>query len=302
MGVSSSSPAAEAEVSKPATVQGSGVSRVSWFRDQVGPLNGFAIEPIENDPLSHPVSVDKITANIKKITDPITAIGGDTSDLRFMVLLSSGSFAPIHKMHMEMFDKAKEYLENKYYLKVVGGYLAPSSDSYVSSKLGNDFINLSARNAMCRLAVSNSDWIDVCPWGYPNGRSSRQLILDYLIEKFPTYKWEVREIYGADVVLRCCAYRNSMCTWLVLGRPSHTAELARVMEAVKNAGAEPSKIEIVPGELREVSSTAVRKAMRDNDCATLKAMLPDGVDEYVIREVRPIWLKAPEANPVPNKT
>lgn len=52
-----------------------------------------------------------------------------------VILLSTGSFSPLHDGHIHMMERAKEILESKGY-SVVGGYLSPSHDEYVSSKDG----------------------------------------------------------------------------------------------------------------------------------------------------------------------
>ena len=63
--------------------------------------------------------------------------------------MASGSFSPPHKMHTEMFLKARAALEKKG-ATVVAGYIVPSSDGYVSHKLGADWIPLVDRIEMCR--------------------------------------------------------------------------------------------------------------------------------------------------------
>jgi hypothetical protein len=52
-----------------------------------------------------------------------------------IILVLSGSFNPIHRMHLQTFLAAKDLLEKKYSRKVVAGYVSPSSDSYVKQKL-----------------------------------------------------------------------------------------------------------------------------------------------------------------------
>ena len=80
-----------------------------------------------------------------------------------------------------MFDLAKKELEKRSSkLKVVAGYISPSSDSYVSSKLLREAMKLESRLDMCSVACEDSDWIDVVNC-YPNSISS------FLNQQFISY-------------------------------------------------------------------------------------------------------------------
>eukprot|EP01120_Amphizonella_sp_Union-15-10_P005009 TRINITY_DN1574_c0_g1_i2.p1 TRINITY_DN1574_c0_g1~~TRINITY_DN1574_c0_g1_i2.p1 ORF type:complete len:207 (+),score=37.25 TRINITY_DN1574_c0_g1_i2:57-677(+) len=69
---------------------------------------------------------------IGKIFQNIKNKGISNNDV-CVVLMLSGSFNPVHRMHIKAFELAKKKLEEKY--PVIGGYIAPSSDPYVRSKL-----------------------------------------------------------------------------------------------------------------------------------------------------------------------
>jgi hypothetical protein len=43
-------------------------------------------------------------------------------------------------MHIEVFHAAKEHLEQNFPFQVVGGYISPCDDAYVSSKIWKGFI------------------------------------------------------------------------------------------------------------------------------------------------------------------
>ena len=47
----------------------------------------------------------------------------------------------VHKMHVQMMDLAKQFIETKLGVPVVAGFLSPSTDSYVKGKLKKDFIS-----------------------------------------------------------------------------------------------------------------------------------------------------------------
>uniref|UniRef100_A0A671PPU6 Nicotinamide/nicotinic acid mononucleotide adenylyltransferase 2 n=1 Tax=Sinocyclocheilus anshuiensis TaxID=1608454 RepID=A0A671PPU6_9TELE len=76
------------------------------------------------------------------------------------ILLSCGSFNPITKGHIHMFEKAREYLHKTGRFIVIGGIISPVHDSYGKSGL----VSSRHRLTMCQLAVQSSDWIRVDPW------------------------------------------------------------------------------------------------------------------------------------------
>ena len=80
------------------------------------------------------------------------------------ILLTTGSFAPIHNGHIDMLVKTKEYLEKKDW-QVLGGYFAPDHDSYISEKLGNEAIPINYRIKYILEAIKEySDWLTVDCW------------------------------------------------------------------------------------------------------------------------------------------
>ncbi|XP_061586899.1 nicotinamide/nicotinic acid mononucleotide adenylyltransferase 2 [Cololabis saira] len=77
-----------------------------------------------------------------------------------VILLSCGSFNPITKGHVHMFEKAREFLHKTGRFIVIGGIVSPVHDSYGKPGL----VSSRHRLTMCQLAVQNSDWIRVDPW------------------------------------------------------------------------------------------------------------------------------------------
>uniref|UniRef100_A0A3Q3N6E7 Nicotinamide-nucleotide adenylyltransferase n=1 Tax=Mastacembelus armatus TaxID=205130 RepID=A0A3Q3N6E7_9TELE len=77
-----------------------------------------------------------------------------------VILLSCGSFNPITKGHIHMFEKAREHLHKTGRFIVIGGIISPVHDSYGKPGL----VSSRHRLTMCQLAVQSSDWIRVDPW------------------------------------------------------------------------------------------------------------------------------------------
>ena len=53
------------------------------------------------------------------------------------MLLSTGALNPVHLGHVAMFDRARDALESQHGFEVVGGFLSPSHDTYLSGKYGD---------------------------------------------------------------------------------------------------------------------------------------------------------------------
>jgi len=82
---------------------------------------------------------------------------------RHVVLLTTGSFCPVHKSHIEMMELAKIELEHLGYI-VLGGYLSPSHDAYVSDKCKQQTLSGLHRLRLCEEATFNSDWLVTDSW------------------------------------------------------------------------------------------------------------------------------------------
>ncbi len=79
------------------------------------------------------------------------------------VLLTTGSFCPIHDGHIESMDKARHALENQGW-NVLGGYISPGHDEYVSEKCKNSFIPIAHRIAHIQKAIATIPWLSIDPW------------------------------------------------------------------------------------------------------------------------------------------
>ncbi len=81
-----------------------------------------------------------------------------------VVLLCTGAFSPLHNGHVGMLERAKKELESRGY-QVIGGYLSPSHDAYVSTKYAGDAHLLAAHRVyLAQIAVADSDSWVIDPW------------------------------------------------------------------------------------------------------------------------------------------
>jgi nicotinic acid mononucleotide adenylyltransferase len=122
---------------------------------------GFFDNRVEPEQLGHSpgrwltTPVHKLTANLNRAPAADPARG-------YAVLLSTGAFAPVHDGHLGMLEIARDQLERCGY-RVLGGYLSPSHDHYVSTKF-KDASDIAQRLHLCELACADSDWLMTDGW------------------------------------------------------------------------------------------------------------------------------------------
>ena len=118
---------------------------------------GFILDNLELKDMNY-YNLDFLTTPVSKIIENIK----ETNIEKPVVLLTTGGFDPIHDGHLYMMDFAKKTLEKNGY-NVVGGYLSPSHESYVSTKPYYK-INAFERLDLCQECVKDSDWLMIDPW------------------------------------------------------------------------------------------------------------------------------------------
>ena len=116
--------------------------------------------------------IDKIERRLSQVTD-------DTQELA--VIVTTGAFCPIHKGHVQMLETAKLELESRG-IAVLGGYICPDHDRYVSSKIRSGTLSAAQRLELCELAVEKSDWLMVDRWAaiYASSSVGFTTIVDHI--------------------------------------------------------------------------------------------------------------------------
>lgn len=136
------------------------------------------------------------------------------------ILVSTGSYCPIHKGHLENFDVVAKFLSEKCAIDSIVGYISPSSDSYVSHKLGHESIYYYHRYEMVKLACyehnSHPNVLHVFPdpWeglqpNFVHFPQVRQHFEDVMKQLFPKENLLVLYIAGADVFNKRKLYKQS---------------------------------------------------------------------------------------------
>lgn len=225
---------------------------------------------------------------------------GRADPLAFAVL--SGSFNPVHNQHLSILERSRTDLEDQGWV-VVGGFLAPSSDDYVTKKLGLHAMSLRDRVQLCKIATAASDWIAVCDWGELSSFRLTRRLRKELRSDLGEVAIVGIEIMGADTVTRLMTqlivewddvteserepwYRNRIILCIGRAGADSEAELAHITENITPRAAEfgvQILITAAEGSDRptsfEVSSTLIRELLEESDWASLEArgLLDPGV-------------------------
>ena len=189
-----------------------------------------------------------------------------------IVLIESGSLAPPHKMHIGLMEISKKYIEDNSNRKVVGGYLIPSSDSYVKQKLKDDFICLDHRVNMTKLCIKKSDWLECLDWGLAYGEEIKILLQKVLNKTFPKYKnIKCMLVFGIDYYIRNkIRFKDEhICVF----RPGYDIDLVKKLY--------PENLICVEGKDEDISSTLIRKAIREKNDKIINELTCEEIVDYI---------------------
>ena len=115
---------------------------------------------LDSDPEDAPLDdFDWLCTPVEKIQKNISDVDSGVP----IVLLSTGSLAPIHRGHIQIMEDARDFFEKKG-MHVVGGYLSPGHEEYIDAKLGSSALSASHRLWLCAKALIDSDWLMLDPW------------------------------------------------------------------------------------------------------------------------------------------
>ncbi|CAF1505768.1 unnamed protein product, partial [Didymodactylos carnosus] len=197
------------------------------------------------------------------------------------VLLTTGSFNPVHPSHFQNLRRVKEYLEHEHQTawNVLAGYVSPTHDSYVRSKLGDSaWIPAKHRCQLCEQAIQSEDpelysWVTVSrgestwPDGFidfgPITEDFRDFLNGTLVDQKNILKYPLRVVYvcGLDHFNKC-SYVESMAkqnlmACAVVYRAGY--EEQQINRSVKSSGVIYISLSKERNKLMDVSSTQIRQ-------------------------------------------
>jgi nicotinic acid mononucleotide adenylyltransferase len=103
----------------------------------------------------------ELTTDLSKLRSNLTGMKTNTENV---VLISTGSFNPVHRCHLSNLIRTKEYFENDCGFNVLAGYLSPTHDEYVREKLREECLPGQLRIQLCEKAIEEANqqhWLAV---------------------------------------------------------------------------------------------------------------------------------------------
>lgn len=208
-----------------------------------------------------PMDISKLEINLKKcsINDEL------------IILIESGALAPPHRMHIGLMEKVKNFFENDKNKKVIGGFIIPSSDNYIRRKLKQDFIPLKHRVNITKILIKNSNWLECLDWDMAYGEEIKICIDKILRQKLPNYNIKSYLVFGIDFYIRTKIKLKSeqVCIY----RPGYDLNEAKKLYT--------KDLIFVEGNDEDISSTQIRKALRDNDEKSINELMTEDVIDYI---------------------
>eukprot|EP00672_Neobodo_designis_P027052 CAMPEP_0174831966 /NCGR_PEP_ID=MMETSP1114-20130205/3410_1 /TAXON_ID=312471 /ORGANISM="Neobodo designis, Strain CCAP 1951/1" /LENGTH=243 /DNA_ID=CAMNT_0016065815 /DNA_START=39 /DNA_END=770 /DNA_ORIENTATION=+ len=197
-----------------------------------------------------------------------------------VVLLTTGAMNPVHRGHVAMLEAAARQIDAAGRGVVVGAFLSPSHDLYLTGKFGpGKFLPATTRLACASAALAGHPLVRLGAWEaqqqgrWPDFPVVCRALSEELERRYPA-EANIRLFYvcGEDHYRKCgltrgISARIGVC---VVGRDGREASMA---------GADPQLVIPVAADAptAEFSSTKVRAAI-----ATLDKMLPPGVLEVLL--------------------
>lgn len=213
---------------------------------------------------------------VKNLTFDITKIQHNlkkcSKNNELIILIESGSLSPPHRMHIRLLELAKNYFElcdkNK---KVIGGFIIPSNDNYVRNKLKKDFIPLKHRINMTKILIQNNDWLECLDWDMNYGEEIK-ICIDIIIKnKFPEYFIKSFLVFGIDYYTRCNL--NLKSEQICIYRTGYDLPTVKKMY--------PKNLIFIENNDEDISSTKIRKAIRDEDEIAIKELMSEEIIKYI---------------------
>lgn len=128
---------------------------------------------------SGPENFDICSKIQDRLKDYIALYGEEKAKMsKFAVIVGSGSFNPLTRMHIRACFIAKQYIESHSNIYVLGSILSPAHPSLVRQRFRtcvSEIIPAPHRLAIAQLSVQDSIWLAIDPWEITRRRN-----MDYL--------------------------------------------------------------------------------------------------------------------------
>ncbi len=180
------------------------------------------------------------------------------------ILLTSGSFCPIHKGHFDMMEKSKIALNN-IGIEVLCGYISPSHDEYINSKNKEQAINVFDRIDIIQKEINlNYDWLCIEPWeGIFNSKAINFTEVTYRLKEYIKHHTGVEIpvyfVFGGDNANFAKSFKiDGNC--VVVNRPNYETKYNQILIEFKD-----NTNVIFTHSDNDLSSTKVRQTLKHHN-------------------------------------
>lgn len=213
-------------------------------------------------------------------------------DKPLALLVSSGTFAPVHRGHVAMMHQARERLERGGY-HTIGGWLSVVGDAEAAQeaeRTGDVLPSAQFRLHAASLAVADDDFISVGAWqADEDGTPKKAEVMEALVEVacehyfFSLEEKPVRIFFvgGPDDIGKAGEQKGVTAQAgygvTIVPRDSEDLLLERPTTMIFTADANADE------DITLMNASAIRKAIRTGDFATAERSLPPEVARFMLR-------------------
>lgn len=212
---------------------------------------------------------DSVNRDIKQSLDILcTPLGFDIDPTKkSCVLLTTGSFCPMHFGHRDMLIRAKHHLEQNGW-QVLKAYISPGHDEYIQKKCGDQWLNIDQRIQLIQEVIAEDNCLAIDPW---EGIFNKVAVnftdviyrLQLYLQKHLDQDIPVFYVCGSDNARFAQTFLNKgHC--VVVSRPGHQTEFKQYRKLASE------RIKFIEGDV-DISSSQ----LRNNNCYARKRVSLD---------------------------